>query len=128
FSRFSWALIVAQFTQKMKPSATCGGLQNSREEGGKPEGKAEGRQSGKEPMTGLFPLSLPCFFASIFPLPSLRPLMHSLQRVAFRRPLCYNKAWSRRAPPPPGRRARERRRRHGSGHGENIPRIRADPA
>jgi hypothetical protein len=39
----------------------------SSEEGGKTEGKAEGRQSGKEVFIGLFPLSLP----SLFPLNSL---------------------------------------------------------
>jgi hypothetical protein len=34
----------------------------SREERGKTEGKAEGRQSGKEFLIRLFPLSLPSFF------------------------------------------------------------------
>jgi hypothetical protein len=35
---------------------------DSREERGKTEGMAEGKQSGKEVLTGLFPLSLPSFF------------------------------------------------------------------
>jgi hypothetical protein len=40
---------------------------NSMEEQGKREGKAERRQSGKEVLKGLFPLSLP----SLLPLSSL---------------------------------------------------------